>query len=181
MTTSSPLAPAHLRRALLAALALLVLGIGVTPAHTVASSDPATTSETDTITTVLYPGWNMAGWVGPSTPTSELFDAIPALRQVSAWDAEAQAYQHAPRRRYSDLPTLTPGMGLWLRLGGNSTVERTRPVSDDAVMVWLVAGDNLVAAPANGTFAPLAQQPPRRGAGIQRVSSSNPTDSGRTY
>ncbi len=126
MTASSPLPPAHLRRALLAALALLVLGVGVAPAHAVASSDPAGTSEADTITAVLYPGWNMVGWVGPSTSTSELFDAIPALRQVSAWDAEEQAYQHALRRRYSDLPTLTGGWGR----GCFSTA--TRPSSGPA-------------------------------------------------
>ena len=144
MTTSSPLAPAHLRRALLAALALLVLGIGVAPAHAVASSDPAGTSEADTITTVLYPGWNLVGWVGPSTPTPELFDAIPALRQVSAWDAEEQAYQHAVRNRYDDLATLTPGMGLWLRLDGSSTVEWTRPVSDVPVLLFLHEGLNIV-------------------------------------
>ena len=95
MTTSNLLTPAHLRRALLAALALLALGVGVTPGHAVAASGAPGTSGADTITTVLYPGWNMVGWVEPSTPTSELFDAIPALRQVSAWDAEVQAYQHA--------------------------------------------------------------------------------------
>ena len=144
MTTSSPLPPAHLRRALLATLALLALGIGVAPGQAVAASGPAGTSEADTITTVLYPGWNLVGWVGPGTPTSELFDAIPALRQVSAWDAEAQAYRHALRRRYSDLPTLTPGVGLWLRLGGDSTVEWTRDVSGEGVVISLRAGRNLV-------------------------------------
>ena len=144
MTTSSPLAPAHLRRALLAALALLALGIGVTPGQAVAASGPAGTSDADTITTTLYPGWNMVGWVGPSTPTSELFDAIPALRQVSAWDAEAQAYQHALHNRYSDLPTLTGGMGLWLLLGGYSNVEWTRPVSDVPVLLFLHEGLNIV-------------------------------------
>ena len=125
MTTSNLLTPAHLRRALLAALALLALGVGVTPGHAVAASGAGT------ITTVLYPGWNMVGWVGPSTPTSELFDAIPALRQVSAWDAEAQDYQHAVRNRYDELPTLTPGVGLWLRLRGNSAVEWTRAASNE--------------------------------------------------
>ncbi len=83
MMTPSPLAPAHLRRALLAALVLLALGIEVTPGQAVAASSAAGASEADTITTVLYPGWNMVGWVGPTKSTSELFDAIPALRQVS--------------------------------------------------------------------------------------------------
>ena len=144
MTTSSPLALAHLRRALLVTLALLALGIGVAPGHAVAASDAAGTSEADTITTVLYPGWNLVGWVGADAPTSELFDAIPALRQVSAWDAEAQAYRHALRRRYDDVPALTPGVGLWLRLDGSSAVEWIRPVSGEGMLLSLRAGRNLV-------------------------------------
>ena len=99
MTTSSPLTPAHLRRALLAALALLALGIGVAPGHAVAASDPAGTSEGETITTVLYPGWNLVGWLGHEALVTDLFDAIPTLQQVSAWDAEDGAYRHAVRRR----------------------------------------------------------------------------------
>ena len=150
MTTSSPLTPAHLRRALLAALALLALGAGVAPGHAVASSGPAGTSDADTITTTLYPGWNMVGWVGPSTPTSELFDMIPALRQVSAWDAEAQAYQHAVRNRYDELPTLTPGVGLWLRLDGSSTVEWSRRVRPDGFVIRMEPGVNIVAIAADG-------------------------------
>ena len=64
-----------------------------------------------TITTVLYPGWNLVGWVGPDTPTSELFEAIPALWQVWTWDAESQAYVHGTRDSYDDLPSLSRGMG----------------------------------------------------------------------
>ena len=143
MTTSNPLALAHLRRALLAALALLALGIGVVPGQAVASDAPGA-PEANTITTVLYPGWNMVGWVGPSTPASELFDTIPALRQVSAWDAEAQAYEHAVRRRYDDLATVTPGIGLWLRLDGRFAVHWTRTISDGAVPLSLQVGRNLV-------------------------------------
>ena len=132
----------HLRRIPLVALTLLVLASGMAPARTMAASEEA--PEADTITTVLYPGWNMVGWVGPSTSTSELFDAIPALRQVSAWDADAQAHLHALRRRYGELPTLTPGMGLWLRLSGDSTVEWARAVSRESVLLSLRAGENLV-------------------------------------
>ena len=91
----------HFRYPLLAAFAVLLLGAAAaSPPDVAASSEP---DAADTITTALYPGWNLVGWLGPGTPTSELFDAIPALRQVSAWDAEAQAYQHVVRRRYGDL------------------------------------------------------------------------------
>ena len=142
------------RQMLLAALAALVaVGMGLSAAHAATPPGPPDapgSTEPVAITTVLYPGWNMVGWVGPSTPTPELFDAIPPLRQVSAWDAEEQAYRHALRNRYDDLATLTPGVGLWLRLGGDSTIEWTRLVSDGRAVVWLGRGDNVVAVPADG-------------------------------
>ena len=128
----------RLRQVLLVALTLLVLASGMAPARTTAASEEA--PEAGTVTTVLYPGWNLVGWVGPSTSTSELFDAIPALRQASAWDAEAQAYRHALRRRYNDVPTLTTGMGLWLRLDGDSTAEWSRAVSREGVLLSLRTG-----------------------------------------
>ena len=136
------------RQMLLAALAALVaVGMGLSAARAETPPGPPDapgSTEPGAITTVLYPGWNLVGWVGADAPTSELFDAIPALRQVSAWDAEAQAYRHALRRRYDDVPALTPGVGLWLRLGGDSTIEWIRPVSDEGMLLSLRAGRNLV-------------------------------------
>ena len=143
-----PLRARHISPALLAALAALLLAAGLAPSIPSEASDEA--SEGETITTVLHPGWNMAGWVGPAAPTSELFDAIPALRQVSAWDAEAKAYQRATRNRYAELPTLAPGMGLWLRLGGDTTVEWSRQVRPDGFVVRMEPGANMVAIAADG-------------------------------
>ena len=132
----------HIRTALLAALAALLLAAGaLAPTHASASEEPP---DGETITTVLHPGWNMVGWVGPETPTRELFDALPTLRQASAWDAEAKEYRRARRRSETDLPMLTPGMGLWLLLGGNAPVSWTRAVSDEGVLLPLHAGLNLV-------------------------------------
>lgn len=125
---------------------LLLAGLVALTAACVEVS-PAAGSETDdgeTITTVLYPGWNLVGWVGPDTPTSELFDAVPALRQVWGWDAESQSYQLALRDQDGDLPTLTLGMGLWLRLGGNSTIDWNRTASDEGVLLDLRRGQNLL-------------------------------------
>ncbi|MXW23948.1 MAG: hypothetical protein F4Z96_04725, partial [Chloroflexi bacterium] len=132
------------RLILVACLALLVAAVGVSPRGAVASSGADEGRGRETITTVLYPGWNLVGWVGPDTPTSDLFDAIPALRQVWAWDAEKQAYQLALRDQYGDLPALTLGVGLWLRLGGNSTFEWTRAASDLGVLLDLHGGQNLL-------------------------------------
>ena len=135
----------RIRPSLLVACAVLVLLAALGPTHAAASSDAETEPPAaDAITTVLHPGWNMVGWVGPSTPTSELFDEIASLRQVSAWDALAKEYRRARRDGHAPLPTLAPGMGLWLLLGGNASVEWTRPVSHEAVLLSLHAGLNLV-------------------------------------
>ena len=116
--------------------------------------DPARASaETDesgddgTITTVLHPGWNMVAWVGPETPASELFDELPALGRIFAWDRKEQRYQPLMPSSGSagDQHLLTPGDGLWLYIGGTSPVEWTREASEASVLLELSTGRNLVA------------------------------------
>ena len=128
---------------LLVALTLLVLASGMAPARMSAASAEA--PEAGAVTTVLYPGWNLVGWVGADAPTSELFDAIPTLEQVSAWDADDGAYRHAVQRRSDELPTVKPATALWLRLRGDMTVEWTRPAEPDGVLLRLSEGTNLLA------------------------------------
>ena len=140
--------PRHIRAALLATLAALLLASGLAPTQATASE----ATEGETITTVLHPGWNMVGWVGPETPTSELFEALPQLRRVSAWDAGEGAYLRAFRGRSAELPSLTPGTGLWLHLGGDTTVEWTRPGKSDGAVARLQAGLNLVGVVADGAI-----------------------------
>ena len=147
-------APRRIHRPFFAALiALVLLTLDARPpaSHVSEAAVPAT------ITTVLYPGWNLVGWVGPSTQTSELFDEIRGLQWASAWDAAAQAYRHATPNGSNALPRVSRGMGIWLWLDEDVPVEWTRPVSEDTVMVWLVVGGNLVAAPATGSFTELGQ------------------------
>ncbi len=132
----------NLRPALFVALAALLLAAGLAPASPSEAADE--TVEVETITTVLQPGWNAVGWVGPETPTSDLFEMLPQLRRVSAWDAREGAYRRAFRGDYARLVSLTPGMGLWLHLGGDATVEWTRSVSGEAVLLSLQTGWNLV-------------------------------------
>ena len=99
------------------------------------------------MTTELQPGLNLAGWTEPEADVSAIFEAIPALEAVYAWDAEGQRYrlavltQSGPR---GDLDTLTPGMGLWLHLGGDEPFTWTRPLSSQAGLVSLHEGWNLV-------------------------------------
>ncbi|MYE45222.1 MAG: hypothetical protein F4X25_00415 [Chloroflexi bacterium] len=142
--------PRSLRPALLAALAALLFTAGL--AHTSEASDGA--SEGGTITTLLHPGWNMVGWVGPETPTSELFDALPQLQTVGAWDASAGAYRYEWRGLKNDVPAVTPGMGLWLYLGGDRQLYWTRPGTSDGVVLRLGAGRRLVGVVADGAVEP---------------------------
>ncbi|MYH40340.1 MAG: hypothetical protein F4150_00820 [Chloroflexi bacterium] len=77
--------------------------------------------------TTLHPGWNMVAWLGPGAEATELFDAIPELEIAFAWDGPSQRYRRLSRESAprSGLTWLTPGMGLWLRLGGDAAVEWT--------------------------------------------------------
>ena len=131
------------RHVLALAFAALVLGLLVagTPARTAAAAD-----DPDTVKTVLLPGWNMVAWLGPEAPATDLWEAIPALRRASAWDAEHQRYQRRIRTSVTQhgLRTLEPGMGLWLDLGGDAPVEWTQTVAPGGVLVPLRPGRNLV-------------------------------------
>ena len=150
--------PRRLRPAFLAALAALLLAAGPAPAQANApevpdgASDEA--SEGETITTVLRPGWNMVGWVGPETSTAELFEEVAALRVAATHDATTKRYQYAWPRRHDEFPTITPGMGLWLYLSGDSPVRWTRPGAKDGLVLRLDAGQHLVGVVADGAVTP---------------------------
>ena len=135
-----------IRYALSASLAGLVVAAAVAGVPARASAQTVGASEADTITTVLHPGWNMVGWLGSDAPATDLFDAIPALRRVSAWDGEEQLYR---RRTGTSIPPnglerLTAGMGIWLQLGGDEPFEWRRPARADSVVLSLRPGRNLV-------------------------------------
>ena len=108
-------------------------------------------------TTTLRPGWNLAGWTAEENDAGALFEAIPALEAVSAWDAGTQSFARAARDEpagVGDLTTIAPGMGLWLRLGGEEPVPWTRPVAPAGGFVSLRAGWNLVAWAGRDGAAP---------------------------
>ncbi len=101
--------------------------------------------EAPTVTTRLYPGWNMVGWVGKTTAVADLFAAIPELQQVRGWDTEAQRFRRSTRTSTGyGMGRLTGGQGLWLEIGGEAAVDWERPVSDRYVLLSLEAGLNLV-------------------------------------
>ena len=113
------------------------------------ASDPETAPASgETVTTELVPGWNVAGWMGDQASADALFEAIPQLAVVHAWDAEKQTFLWAlpgEGGHSSTLETLTPGMGLWLYLGGTEPFAWTRPLLLASGVSSLQAGWNLVA------------------------------------
>ena len=132
-------------------IALSVALVAITPAlATVTGAVETAAAETEavdaTVTTTLHPGWNMVGWLGPDAPVDVLYEAIPSLRQVSAWDAAEQRYAGSSRAsaRSSGLVQISTGMGLWLKLSGEESFAWTRPALTRSVLLSLHAGRNLV-------------------------------------
>lgn len=126
----------------LASLLLLVAGVAL-----FASWKPAAAQGGETVTTELQPGWNLAGWTEFEAPVSAIFEAIPQLDFVYAWDAEDRRFRVAVRTDtgpQGDLTTLTPGMGLVLWLEGDESFAWTRPLIPHAGGVFLQRGWNLV-------------------------------------
>ena len=129
-------------RACLAALVTLGTGLALLATAQTASADSG-----DTVTTVLQPGLNLAGWTEAEASVEAIFDAIPELELVYAWDAENQRFRWAARvdsLLHGDLETLTPGMGLWLAIGGGEPVTWTRPLIPQTGLAPLHEGWNLV-------------------------------------
>ena len=132
-------------------IALSVALVAITPTlATVTDAVETASAETEavdaTVTTTLHPGWNMVGWLGPDEPVDVLYEAIPALRQVSAWDAAEQRYASSSRTsaRTSGLVQISTGHGLWLKLSGEESFEWIRPALTRSVLLSLHAGRNLV-------------------------------------
>ena len=83
------------------------------------------------VSTPLYPGLNLIGWLEAPTPVGELFDAIPRAEALFVWDAPERTWRYASRNArapYGGLDLLKPGMGIWLRLGGSNVVKWERLV-----------------------------------------------------
>lgn len=98
--------------------------------------------------TELVPGWKLGGWTEQEAGVEAIFEEISELEAVHAWDASEQRFRSAfasGSQVLGDLDTLTPGMGLWLFVGGTETVEWTRPLLPESGFVLLEDGWNLVA------------------------------------
>ena len=125
--------------AIVAALAALLLSAGLA-----AAQDPPETATA----TRLEPGLNLVGWVGEPTPVSQLFQQIPRLEAIWAWDAELRdwivAAPGAPEW-LGGLGRVTAGMGLRMQLGGEQPYLWERSTEPTRGLVKLRTGWNLVA------------------------------------
>ena len=130
--------------ACLAILAVLALSGGIASAPSVAFAQTTSAPDASTITTQLQPGWNMVGWVGPETLSGQLFEELPSLRRISAWDAEEQRYRRAWPNINRDSLRLMPGTGLLLFIDGDAPLQWTHPVGPDGALQRLRPGLNLV-------------------------------------
>ena len=147
-----------LKRFTVATAALAFLALALVPAPGVADAQGS-----EDFTTLLQPGFNTVGWTHAETAVDALFEDIPELEAVYAWDAKDQrfvaAYADPAARAFDTLATLTPGMGLWLAVTGSEPVPWARDPSVDGVagLSVLRQGWNLVAwAGPDGTGADVA-------------------------
>ena len=111
-----------------------------------------------TITAQLQPGWNLIGWMGPDTTVSDLFDAVPVLQVVAAWDADAGRYAWARRGGTvpSALEQVPRGQALFLWVSGTEPVRWMRPASAEGMLLALPKGSSLAGwAGIDGT--PIAE------------------------
>ena len=129
-------------------LAMLLAGLLEPPTRVSAGPDTIVTTE-------LQPGLNLAGWTQHEARVDRIFREIPRLEMVYAWDPKEQWFRWATFVRtresglvpgiYGDLELLTPGMGLWLELGGTESFSWTRPALADAALIEIDERWNLVA------------------------------------
>ena len=125
--------------AIVAALAALLLSAGLAAAQEPPGAESGTR---------LEPGLNLVGWVGEPTPVSQLFQQIPRLEAIWAWDAELRdwivAAPGAPEW-LGGLGRVTAGMGLRMQLGGDQPYHWQRSTEPTRGLVKLRTGWNLVA------------------------------------
>jgi len=99
------------------------------------------------VTSELHPGLNLAAWTEAEASVDAIFEAIPQLGVLYAWDGENQRFRWAVDdgfTRHGDLKLLVPGMGLWLFIVGETKISWERPLVAPAALVEVNEGWNLV-------------------------------------
>ena len=95
------------------------------------------------VSTALFPGLNLIGWLEAPTPVGELFAAIPRAEALFVWNAADQTWQYASRNARAPsggLDLLEPGIGVWLRLGGSAAISWDRRVAPGSATTTPLTG-----------------------------------------
>ena len=130
------------------------------------------------LVTELQPGLNPIGWIEAEAPVDRLFDEIPRLEAVYAWDAVEQDYVAAARdipQSLWTLQTLQPGMGLLLSISGTAPINWPRSPLPAVGRVRLYPGLNFVAW-LGGDSGPYAAERALGSALDSIIASGIPTD-----
>ena len=124
---------ARLRIAVVATIASLLLLAVIRPASAAADDE--------TITTTLYSGWNLVGWIHEETPASGVFEQLPELESIHGGalvDGEAADAAEPVQQ-------LQPGRGYWFRIRDGDAVDWVRPATPAGRRFLLEPGRQLVA------------------------------------
>jgi hypothetical protein len=125
-------------------LGVIVLALLVWAAFAPLTPAEAQEPETESVTTLLYPGWNMVGWVGRTTQAARIFEEIPELTEIRGWDTRDQRYRRSTRTSTGyRMSQITLGQGLWFHVESDAVVEWVRPVGDRYALLTLAPGLNL--------------------------------------
>ena len=105
---------------------------------------PSLADSTETITTKLYPGWNLIGWVGAHTPVEQVFEELPP-QVASIHDGLGRSASRESVRARDGLTKLETGRGYWVELDSAVPVDWSRIAIDGGRRFDLHAGLHLVA------------------------------------
>ena len=102
---------------------------------------PASAADDETITTTLYPGWNLIGWIHADTPASEVFEQLPELESI-----HGGALVGGEEPDGADaVEQLQAGRGYWFRIRDGDAIEWVRPATSAGRRFQLEPGRQLVA------------------------------------
>ncbi len=121
-------------RLVLASVAVLAVALAVARAPI---------SAEDASTTILYPGWNLVGWIHEDRAVAELFEELPQLESIHQLDGLSAIRNTAEDKR--GLQLLRFGVGYWFRVSGTEQVIWTRDAPPARRFFEMGAGHNAVA------------------------------------
>ncbi len=114
----------------------------------VATAEDSQEAPSETRLVRLEPGDNFIGWIAEGVSIEDLFESIPQVVALWHWDAETQTYELAapvlPKQLWS-IGRIEPGMGVFVRVGGEDVVEWHQPITPARGLVELRTGENWVA------------------------------------